>query len=341
MRVAVVGTGIMGASSAYHLAQRGIEVHLFDLAPGPAQGVTRDAFGWINTINGDPDAEEAYKLRISAVEEYKSLFRAMPELMPGVRRGSIVWKHAPESTAYDASRHRAHTNLDLVAGSSLAKAEPRLKKPPELVIYSRGDIAISPALLTRAFVARSEQSGAVLHYHEHVRQLDLTGHSVTGIHTASGLLRFDLVLLAAGTHTGNLLRSIGLLLNVEASPVVLLRYRTNEQFLNHVLSFPELEIRQAVDRTVLVAEEFHPGCEDLAFSDLRLRVNDVLHEYFAMPQNFAFSHGAVGFRPMFSDGLPRRGFVPNVTGLYWLAGHPGIILAPLLGRLAAEEIISR
>ncbi len=43
---------------------------------------------------------------------------------------------------------------------------------------------------------------------------------------------------------------------------------------------------------------------------------------------------------MFSDGLPRLGFVAEIDGLYVAVGHPGVILAPLLGRLAAEEIIA-
>jgi hypothetical protein len=47
----------------------------------------------------------------------------------------------------------------------------------------------------------------------------------------------------------------------------------------------------------------------------------------------------VGDRPIFADGLPRRGFLPQVDGLYIAVGHPGVILAPLIGRLTAEEIL--
>jgi len=42
---------------------------------------------------------------------------------------------------------------------------------------------------------------------------------------------------------------------------------------------------------------------------------------------------------MFADGLPRLGFLQQVEKLYVAAGHPGVILAPLIGRLAAEEIL--
>ena len=330
----------MGASTVYRLAQPGIEVHLFDLAPGPAEGVTHNAFGWINTINGDPSSNEAYDLRVRALEEYESILAALPEMMPHLRRGSLAWKDGPESTASFAAAHRAGETLKLVTRDLIATKEPRLKKPPDLAIYSPRDIAISPVVLAKSFLARAERSGAILHYATVVRRLEMTAQSVTAIQTDSGRFPFDVVVLAAGTHTRSLLEGVGVSLPVKAAPVVLLRYRTNEAFLHNILSFPELEIRQAPDYTVLVVEDFHPDCEQMDFKLLRLRVAEVLHETFVMPDAFQFSCGAVGQRPMFSNGLPGRGFVPNVGGLYLMVGHPGIILAPLLSRLAAEEILS-
>ncbi len=341
LKVAVVGAGIIGAASAFYLSQQGIEVHLFDLAPGPAEGVTYNAFGWVNKINGDPSFVEAYKFRISAVEEYESVFADMPELLPCVRRGSLVWKDSPAATAYVAAQHEPFEDLELLPSGSIPTKERRLRRPPPSAIYSPRDIAISPVLLARSFIARAERSGAVLHYGVRVDRLKLSAKTVEGVQTESGLLTFDLVVLAAGVQTASLLESIGISLCMDSSPAVLLRYRTRERFISNVLSFPELEIRQAADQTVLIVEDFHAGCEDRNFRALRLRVNDVLHDYLSVPGDLEFSYGAVGHRPVFSDGLTRSGFAQNVEGLYLLVGHPGIILAPLLSRLAAQQIVSR
>jgi glycine/D-amino acid oxidase-like deaminating enzyme len=43
---------------------------------------------------------------------------------------------------------------------------------------------------------------------------------------------------------------------------------------------------------------------------------------------------------MFDDDMPRLGFLPGVEGLYVAAGHPGVILAPLLGEMATTEILN-
>ncbi|MNH48343.1 hypothetical protein D3C79_1121240 [compost metagenome] len=45
------------------------------------------------------------------------------------------------------------------------------------------------------------------------------------------------------------------------------------------------------------------------------------------------------YRPKTNDGLPLRTFLPGFEGLYVAVAHPGVILAPLLGRLASEDIL--
>ena len=48
----------------------------------------------------------------------------------------------------------------------------------------------------------------------------------------------------------------------------------------------------------------------------------------------------LGVRPMASDDRPIAGPLPGVAGVYLLATHSGITLGPLLGQLAAREIVS-
>lgn len=39
---------------------------------------------------------------------------------------------------------------------------------------------------------------------------------------------------------------------------------------------------------------------------------------------------------MTSDGVPLNGFLHGVAGVYAVVAHPGVILTPWLGRLAAK-----
>lgn len=48
----------------------------------------------------------------------------------------------------------------------------------------------------------------------------------------------------------------------------------------------------------------------------------------------------MGYRPMPLDGLPMIGKVPGAAGMYMVATHSGVTLAPLLGKLAAQEVLT-
>ncbi|NEB76232.1 FAD-binding oxidoreductase, partial [Streptomyces sp. SID14478] len=51
-----------------------------------------------------------------------------------------------------------------------------------------------------------------------------------------------------------------------------------------------------------------------------------------------FEDARIGVRPVPSDGLPLVGAVARAPGLYHLVSHSAVTLAPVLGRLAAQEI---
>ena len=52
-RSVVIGGGIVGASVAFHLAKRGVEVTVIE-ADKPGQGASRVSYAWINGRDKDP-----------------------------------------------------------------------------------------------------------------------------------------------------------------------------------------------------------------------------------------------------------------------------------------------
>jgi glycine/D-amino acid oxidase-like deaminating enzyme len=52
----------------------------------------------------------------------------------------------------------------------------------------------------------------------------------------------------------------------------------------------------------------------------------------------AIEEAAPGVRPMPRDDLPIVGRVASLPGLYLAVMHAGIVMAPVVGRLAAAEI---
>ena len=48
----------------------------------------------------------------------------------------------------------------------------------------------------------------------------------------------------------------------------------------------------------------------------------------------------VGWRPMPADGRPMVGFTPDAPGLYLAVMHAGVVMAPVVSRLASGEIVA-
>jgi len=65
----------------------------------------------------------------------------------------------------------------------------------------------------------------------------------------------------------------------------------------------------------------------------------IMKEELVLPEGTGLKSAEVGERPVFSDGMPRFGFLPGIGNLFLAVGHPGVILAPLIGRLTAEQIL--
>ena len=48
----------------------------------------------------------------------------------------------------------------------------------------------------------------------------------------------------------------------------------------------------------------------------------------------------VGWRPMSADGIPIVGLTPDAPGLILAVMHAGVVMTPVVGRLATEEIVA-
>jgi glycine/D-amino acid oxidase-like deaminating enzyme len=341
LRIAVIGAGIVGASIAWHLARRGVSVHVFEEGRRPASGVTSRAFGWINFINGAPAARPAaYRLLRDGVEEYRRLAAVLPEAVGDIRPGSLVWLDTVEETEALVRSHQAEgAGVELVDAATIARWEPHLRDVPPCAAYSPGDLALSPADLTGVFLKAAKAAGATTHFGEKIIAIETTGSHVAGVRTAGGLVLADIVVLAAGVATGGLASAFGADIGIESSPAILVRYSASGPFINRILCGPGLEVRQWHDHSLFVAAGYRGDAEENTPAAIGQRALAKIRKRFAAPDDVHLVEAVVGQRPIFSDGLPRMGFVPGIEGAYVAVGHPGVILAPLIGRLATEEIV--
>lgn len=109
--------------------------------------------------------------------------------------------------------------------------------------------------------------------------------------------------------------------------------------IHHILRGPRLEIRQASDGSLLVAKSYVPNGDEAGLQLIGRTVLDVMRDELDLPDDVTLKSADIGERPVFADGLPRMGFLPEVDNLYLAVGHPGLILGPLIGRMTADAIM--
>jgi glycine/D-amino acid oxidase-like deaminating enzyme len=336
MHVVVIGAGILGASAAYHLTVAGHRVSLLEQNDKPAAGVTGKGFGWINLIHVDPKDQAIFRLRENAMEDFQRLRAELPAAFAGARGGALIWKSTETSTIHVAnSLLAAGVPLEIVDRKTFVRLEPHLLKYPPVAIHAADDLALEPAFLTEKLVEAAVSRGATLVCNAAVQRLRMSGDRLVGVDLDSGFISADNVVLAAGSQTDELLGPLGVSLGVTVSPALLLRYKAPAVKISRILEGPQLEVRPSPDCTLTVAEDWP---SDGNTETVARQSQAAIAEIFDTAGQVEWLSTWIGQRPTFPDGLPRYGPVAGIEGCHVAVGHPGIILAPLLGRKIAEGI---
>lgn len=316
--VVIVGAGIVGASIAYHLAAAGASVTLVD-AGRPGQAVTARSFAWIGSsgTRTGPAAE----LRTIAADEYHRLETELPGL-PVTWSGSLSWN-------VDEAAPEAGPGQEIVDAATVAALEPTVAHPPTWAVWAPGDGAIDPVTVTERLIADAGRHGARLHLDTPVLALrrDRAGR-VTGVDTADGNLSGGVVVLAAAAASAALAAPLGVHVPVEPSPATLFEMRAPAGLIRGIVNTQDFDIRQIADDRLIAA------------ADSLERTLAAARSTFRGAEGVEMLGARVGQRPMPVDGEPLIGPVPGAPGLYAAVMHPGVTLAPAVGRLIAAELIT-
>ena len=333
--IVIAGAGIVGANLGYHLACAGAAVTIVERSR-PASGVTGRSFAWINVVHGN--APDLALLRSLAIEDYHRLERELNGALAIDWNGALAWSGSPADSERLVAEHTAWGHdVGLVESDEIRRLEPHLVAPPPVAAYAPGEGALDPVAATRALVDAAVESGARLVGGTEVKALATTGGRVCGVVLPSGTIEADVVVLAAGTDSTALCAGIGIELPVAASPATLCTFDAPAGLVGRVVSGPDLEIRQTPSGRLFVCGWYVEGkspeiqaADTLALVRRRFRGVDPVTSMDVR----------VGWRPMPEDGMPIVGFAPEVPGLYLAVMHAGVVMAPVVGRLATDEIVA-
>lgn len=312
--VVVVGAGIVGSSVAYHLAHRGVPVTLLDQGPAPATGVTGDSFAWIGDASGDWPGG-AGDLRGSVRADYRRLEAELPDV--AVRwTGSLTWSDA---------RAEPGAGQYVVGRGDIATLEPNLRNPPEHAIHTPSDGGVDPSALTGSLVRAARAHGAQVIHNATVTSLDPSG----GVLSSIGCHPAETVVLAAATNVRTPCQPLGIDLPVDASPAYLLHVEAPPGLVRTIVAGPDFEVREVREGHLLMTV---PRVDGDDVRRLRMTFNGA-------EACRPIGGYRIGRRPMPAHG-PIVGYATRDRSVYVAVMHSAITLAPTVGRLVADEIVT-
>ena len=341
-RVVIAGGGIIGASIAYHLARRGARVTLLEKLR-PACGATEKSFAWLNsTFSKQP--REYFNLNLLGMHGWRRLERELPGALAIQWGGSVEWYPAggeAEELRREVPRHQSWGYAaHFVDEAEFHRLMPNVTPGPiAWASFSEQEGTLDPVQAVGALLNAAKRAGAAVHYPCEVTGLDLAGGRVRGVATTCGRFEADALVLAAGVDTPRLAAMAGASVPLKDSPGVFAHTAPQPRLIERVALGPGAVIKQGADARIITGTSF-TGTEGTDAS--KLHGEQLLREaarFLPALKDAPVESMTLGWRVMPKDEFPIIGFADRCPNLYIAAMHSGVTLAPLIGQLAALEIV--
>ncbi len=355
---AVIGGGIVGSATAYHLQKRGARTVLIDRGdPGRA---TDAGAGILSPETSTRYPDTWFDLALLAASYYPHLVQALGDetaLDTGYSQCGLLLVAATqdEVDAFQSARRQIVDRYKLGAQSStqglldLTPSEASEWFPPlasvQAAILSRNAARVEGTRLNAALRAAAEKGGLDVRYAS-VERLILESGRVVGVATTDKLISSGNVVIAGGAWSPKFGEQLGVQIPVEPQRGQILHLEVPNNntsgwpmvsaFRGHYLvpwphgqavagatretgsGFAPYPTVQGVSETLAEALRVAPGLADAEIKEIR-----------------------VGLRPLTQDHLPVLGKVPGLNGVFLATGHgsTGLTLGPFSGKVIADCVL--
>lgn len=343
--VVIIGGGVSGTAACYELAWSGVSVTLVEqgslasMASGLSLGGVRQS--------GRAPAELPFSQ--AAVRRWENLADELEADIEYRQEGNLRLARTPEEVETLAHMVEAQRvlGLDLTLlpdNAAVREVAPALSEAVQAASYCPTDGHANPTATVQAFAAAAERHGASILTHTTATGIDVRGGRVIGVQTSAGPIATDVVVIAAGVHSGHLCRTVGLELPLTITPASIVQTTPLRPILQQVLGTANADFsgRQAVGGRLLMNARVGPwqglpNEEQLAarvIATISDRVAEVLPAFGQARIDRVWS-GLLDITP---DGLPVIERTSEVDGLIVAAGFSGhgFCLGPMTGRVIYE-----
>jgi glycine/D-amino acid oxidase-like deaminating enzyme len=349
--VAVIGGGVIGVSTARHLARAGARVVL--VTEGElASNASGRSLSWLNSAARR--SHDYHRLRMAGIDRYRTLAAQHPGADWLRFDGGLTWRSPGEGDALrELHDHEVSIGYDsvLLSPDEVAVRVPGVDAtviPSDGAILNPGEGWVDLPSLIDVGVQELIDSGGQVITGTGPATVHLAGGRVAEVRTARGdRLPVDAALLASGPGVPQAAAEFGVAIPDATSLALLVRTQPVETSLRVVLNTPRVAVRPAPGGTLSVDSDWTSSSivtdPDGGYTIAAEVVEELLSEASKVltgrPALAAASLG-IGTKPIPGDGEPVLGQLGDIPGLYAAFTHSGATLGLIVGELLAREIIT-
>ena len=210
--VIVIGSGGLGAATAFYLVKRGARnVALVEKHDIGSQTSPRAA-GMVNCVRKSDLMIELIKV---AVEKIRSFTQETGQPLDWVHSGSLKVARRPQDAAVlesDLERgRRLGLDVERISPREAHRLNPFLEEDGVVAVMRIGnDMYFDPSQLAVGFARGAQELGATLVAHTAALRILIEDGQVTGVDTDKGLIRAPIVVDAAGAWTRQVAEASGI-----------------------------------------------------------------------------------------------------------------------------------
>lgn len=356
----VIGGGLLGLSTAYHLVRDGARTLLLDR--GDTGRATDAGAGILSPETSTRDGEAWFELAIAATAYYPELLKSLAAHGAGdtgYARCGLLLVAAGDDEIEPFEKARAQIlarqqRRGLPSTSDLHEVMPeeaRALFPPltqvRRALYNRHAARVDGRLLAAALRQAAVKLGLTIETAA-VDRLVVNGARVTGVNVANREIAARNVIISGGAWSAAFAAQLSVHIPVEPQRGQIVHLRQNgvdasawpvvTAFHGHYM-VPWPDGRVVAGATRETGSGFAPH---VTADGLR----EVLAEAVRVAPGLSgwqFHEVRVGLRPLSADLLPVLGRVPGIDGILLATGHgpTGLTLGPFSGKIVADMALGR
>jgi fructosyl amine oxidase (glucosone-forming) len=351
IKVAVVGGGVIGVSTAHQLVRAGADVILLTESE-LTSGTSGRSLSWLNSAG--MWREPYHRLRMAGIDRYRTLSAQQSGLRWLRFAGGLAW-YADNADAVLRRRHEhqvAHGyDSHLLARNEVSAHTPGVNLaaiPDAGAIWNPGEGWVDLPSLVQFLIKDFPARGGKLVTNAGKCAVRTHAGSVTGVVTDGGeLIAVDAVVLATGAAVPAMAADLGVTIPDATTLALLVTSRPVHHSLQAVLNTPRVSMRPTPDDALAIDSDWTnahitrgaDGRNHVPEAIIKALLAEASQVLQGKPELKAASYG-IGPKPIPGDGEPVIGRVDDVNGLYVAFTHSGATLGLIAGELLAYEIIT-